>query len=194
MKNYKIFDGYQSRLKNEYFDDTALQDQYQKEVYEFARKIADNYNFKNILDIGTGSGYKLIKYFNDFNTLGIDVTKTVDFLKKTYPNKEWSDQFVAVHNYDIIVSSDVIEHIPDPDELLLLIKQCNPKMIVLSTPDRSLVYKDSNHNGPPTNGSHVREWSYNEFSEYIKENFNIIDHFISHKKQATQVMLCKPYE
>jgi len=190
MNNYFIKTGYNSRLNNENFNDTELTDQWQNEVYEYAKTIADNHKLQNVLDIGTGSGYKLIKYFNNHNTLGIDIPPTVEFLKKTYPNKEWTDQFQPVNNFDLIISSDVIEHIPDPDILLDLIIKCNPKLIVLSTPERNLLYKGDN-NGPPTNTSHVREWSQSEFFNYINSKLEILDHFISNKKQATQTILAK---
>lgn len=190
MKKYFIKDEYISRLDNRDFDDTNLTDQWQKEVYEFAENIFKKNNFKRVLDIGTGSGYKLIKHFDQYETLGIDIEKTVEFLNKTYPNKLWSNQFIPVQGYDMIISSDVIEHIPDPDLLLDLIVDCNPKLIILSTPDRGLLY-DITHNGPPRNPSHVREWNMDEFNAYITSRFCILDHFISNKKQATQVVLCK---
>ena len=73
--------------------------------------------------------------------------------------------------------------------LLESICALNPKKIVLSTPDRDLLF---NHNGPPKNPAHVREWSYKEFRQYISQYFEIEDHFISNKNQCTQVIICKP--
>ena len=131
----------------------------------------------------------MLKYFQDIDTLGVDVTKTVTWLKSTYPNKKWTDQFVPVADFDLVISSDVIEHIPDPDTLLDLIEQCNPKLIVLSTPDRDLF--KLGHNGPPVNRSHVREWNMPEFNQYISSKFEVLNHFISNKEQATQVILAK---
>jgi 2-polyprenyl-3-methyl-5-hydroxy-6-metoxy-1,4-benzoquinol methylase len=187
---YFIKQDYVHRPNNNYFDDTPFKDEWQKEVYQFARKILDNNKFKSVLDIGTGSGFKLLQNFSDVDTLGIDVTKTVDWLKATYPNKQWSDQFLPVTGFDLIVSSDVIEHIPDPDTLLDLIAQCNPKLIVLSTPDRDLF--KLGHNGPPVNRSHVREWTMHEFNQYIASKFDVLEHFVSNQAQATQVILARP--
>ena len=188
-KTYFIKQDYVHRENNNYFDDTSFKDEWQKEVYEFARTIADQHKFKNVLDIGTGSGFKLLKYFQDLDTLGVDVTKTVDWLKATYPDRIWTDQFIPVPDFDLVISSDVIEHIPDPDTLLDLIEKCNPKLIVLSTPDRDLF--KLGHNGPPVNRSHVREWTMPEFNQYISSKFEVLDHFISNKEQATQVILAK---
>jgi 2-polyprenyl-3-methyl-5-hydroxy-6-metoxy-1,4-benzoquinol methylase len=190
MKTYHIKESYVHNLNNKDFDDTELTDQWQKEVYEFAEKVFKDNNFQSVLDIGTGSGYKLMKHFHNYKTLGIDIPKTVEFLKNKYPNKDWSDNFESKKGYDLIISSDVIEHIPNPDILLDLIANCEPKLILLSTPDRSLMY-NTEHNGPPSNSSHVREWNMEEFKNYIETKFDILDHFISNKKQATQVILCK---
>jgi 2-polyprenyl-3-methyl-5-hydroxy-6-metoxy-1,4-benzoquinol methylase len=189
MKNYGIKENYVHRLENKYFNDTANTDGWQKEVYLYARKIADENNFSKILDIGTGSAFKLLNNFSDKETLGIDVPKTVDWLKATYPNKKWSSDFTPVTGYDLIIASDVIEHIPYPDTLLDLIQNSNPKMIILSTPDRDLL--KNGQNGPPKNGAHVREWNMPEFYNYISSRFIVLEHFISNKKQATQTMLIK---
>jgi 2-polyprenyl-3-methyl-5-hydroxy-6-metoxy-1,4-benzoquinol methylase len=187
MKTYYIKENYTVRLDNKDFDDTKLTDEWQKEVYEYAKKIAEENNFKTILDIGTGSGYKLIKHFDSYNTLGIDIPKTVLFLKEKYPTKSWSDQFVPITGYDLIISSDVIEHLPDPDILLDLIIQCNPKLIVLSTPERNLLC-NIDHNGPPFNKAHVREWTMVEFYNYINSRLDVLEHYISNHNQATQVI------
>lgn len=187
MKTYYIKENYTSRLNNRDFDDTKLTDEWQKEVYEYAKTNADENNFKTILDIGTGSGYKLIKYFNDYTTLGIDIPSTVLYLKEKYPNKAWTDQFVPVVGYDLVICSDVIEHLPDPDLLIDLIIQCDPKLIVLSTPDRNLLYKHD-HDGPPFNKAHVREWTMLEFYKYIDSKLDVLDHYVSNYNQSTQVI------
>lgn len=190
MKNYFIKEEYNHRLDNKYFNDTENKDEWQKEVYIYAKKIFDENNLKKVLDIGTGSAYKLVTNFAENETLGLDVTKTVRWLRKTYPEKIWSDEFKPIAGYDMIISSDVIEHIPDPDTLLDLIEKCNPKFIIFSTPDRDLLGK-GDPNGPPRNSAHCREWTMPEFYNYINSRFEILDHFISNKKQSTQVILAK---
>lgn len=189
MKRYFIKENYTHRLQNRYFDDTSYTDLYQKEVYIWARELANQYNFTKIVDIGTGSGYKLLKNFDDLETLGIDLPPTVEWLRKTYPNKQWSDKFEPVSGYDMIIASDVIEHIPDPDTLLNLIENSRPKLVVLSTPDRDLL--KHGHDGPPKNKSHVREWTTPEFKEYISTRFEIVEHRITNVKQATQTLVAK---
>ena len=63
--NYCIDENYISRRQNSHHDDTKFKDEYQNEVYSTARFYLDLVLGKNILDIGCGSGYKLLKFFKD---------------------------------------------------------------------------------------------------------------------------------
>jgi hypothetical protein len=189
MKQYCIKNNYTHRYDNKQFDDTKYTDSHQKEVYEWSEKLATQHNFTSIADIGTGSGYKLLKHFKHLNTLGIDLPDTVRWLNATYPNKLWSDKFEPVVGYDMIIASDVIEHIFDPDTLLDLIEKFEPKLIVLSTPDRDLL--KSGQDGPPLNEAHVREWNSAELIKYISAKFKILNHKITNTKQATQTIIAK---
>lgn len=186
MINYGIKKDYVSRLHNLYFDDTLNKDEWQSEVYNYAKTKFDANHFNTVLDIGCGSAYKLIKHFDNNDTLGIDLPQTVAWLKARYPNKKWTDKFEPIQNYDMIIASDVIEHLIDPDTLLDFIVGCNSKLIIFSTPNRELL---NNPNGPPNNPTHVREWTMTEFRNYITSRFNILEHFMSNISQATQVIL-----
>lgn len=189
MKTYFIKEGYQHRLNNRYFDDTENTDKWQREVYTFAKDVAVKNNFAKVIDIGTGSGYKLLDNFEDFETVGIDVPQTVAWLRETYPDRTWVDKFEPITGYDLLIASDVIEHIPDPDQLLDLIEQSAPQLIVLSTPDRDLLERTPD--GPPKNRAHVREWTMPEFYNYIDSRFEVLEHFVSNRKQSTQTMLAR---
>ena len=189
MDRYCIKDGYRSRLKNRYFDDTPLKDEWQKEVYEAARALADRHRVETVLDIGTGSAFKLLKYFGGEETLGMDLPPTVRWLKQTYPSRKWTDRFEPQRGYRLAICADVIEHVPDPDQVLNLIEQCSPDLAVISTPDRSLLQRGQD--GPPGNKAHVREWTYDEFASYVGRRFRIIEHFISNVEQSTQVIVAR---
>ena len=118
IKNYFIKQNYTHRESVRYHDDTKKSydsDKWQKEVYILAKKYAEEQKYNKILDIGTGSGFKLLKYFKDFNTTGMDLTPTVEWLKNKYPDKSWTDSFEPIYDMDIIIASDVIEHIADVD-------------------------------------------------------------------------------
>ena len=40
---------------------------------------------------------------------------------------------------DLVIASDVVEHLVDPDEMLQFISRIGPKFVVISTPDRDLL-------------------------------------------------------
>ena len=161
-------------------------EKFQREVYQKARHLAEENQYKKILDIGTGSGYKLMKYFSEYDTLGTDVSKTVQWLRNQYPDRHWTDSMNPINGYNLIICADVIEHIVDPDQLLDMIEQCDAEMIVISTVARDLNNKDL---GPPKNLHHCREWTQQEFAKYIGSRFNIIEHYVSSKKKRTQLIV-----
>lgn len=193
-QNYFVHDGYRHRDQAVYFDDTQNTDQSQLEVYEFAKEICDRERLSTIYDIGCGSGYKLIKYFRDRQTVGIDLPKTCDWLNRKYPGRIWRDPDSLAGSdtrVDMVIASDVIEHVEDPDQLMVTIQRLRSRYVVLSTPDRDLL-RVGTHNGPPLNPAHVREWSFMEFEVYVSEYFRVLEHFVSCAPQATQCLLCQP--
>jgi SAM-dependent methyltransferase len=194
--NYYIHDGYQHRIAEGYFDDSANSDEWQDEVYRFAFELAGKNGFRKILDIGCGSGYKLLKYFDDFETIGVDVAKTCARLRKRHPDRQWvisdfSQPAGLMGIVDLVIASDVIEHLSDPDALLQWVLRVDPSYLVLSTPDRNLL-RYGTHNGPPRNPMHTREWSMTELHAYVADSFEIVEHFISSAPQATQCLLARP--
>lgn len=192
-ENYFVRDGYQSREKATYFNDTGNQEASQAEVYQFAREICERESLRNVVDIGCGSGFKLVKYLGHLHTVGIDVAETCKFLRGKYPKRDWKEFNAALKfdfPVDMVIASDVVEHLERPNELMELINKFHPRWIVLSTPDRNLL-RYGTHNGPPVNPAHIREWSFAEFQAYVKHYFQVSEHFISCPPQATQVVLAR---
>jgi SAM-dependent methyltransferase len=191
-ENYFIHGGYTARNDNEYCDDTSNDSQWQLEVYKFGREICDRDGLKTVCDVGCGSAYKLLEFFPDMETVGVDVPKTVEHLKAKWPQKNWVANFGSALPFkvDLVIASDVIEHLPDPDVLLNYIAAIDPKKILISTPDRNLL-RLGTFNGPPRNTAHTREWSFMEFRAYIESFFEVEAHFISFSPQATQCILCQ---
>ncbi|MGZ8523050.1 MAG: class I SAM-dependent methyltransferase [Chitinophagaceae bacterium] len=190
---YGIKSGYRHRKNYRYFDDTSLKDEYQNEVYQLARFYADKYAYKKIADIGCGSAYKLMKYFPDLDTTGIDVDPTYTFLKKNYPDRNWikadSNNKPAL-TAEIIICADVIEHVVNPDELLRSISSMQFELLFLSTPERNMARGWYDY-GPPDNEAHVREWNSSELVSYISRYFDIVSHQITNIEQSTQLLICK---
>jgi SAM-dependent methyltransferase len=193
--DYCIPAWYRSRPDNAYFDDTALKDEWQREVYLYARDLMQTKKLLTAYDIGCGSGFKLIKYLGDFDCVGFDLEPTVSFLRANYPDHTWKVadlQATDVPPADLIICSDVIEHVPDPNQIVHFIKRVAAKYAIISTPDRNLVYPPGSPylGGPPRNLCHVREWTFDEFARYLSRELRIVDHRITNRSQGTQLALC----
>ena len=162
--NYMMPKQYRCRELCRHWDDRSETDRWQKYVYAHAHKISLELNLYSVLDIGCGSGYKLLDFFGiGYNICGTELDPCLSFLKKEYPKRKWlkGDWNILVEGYELLICSDVIEHIMDPDEVIGFIKKCNPNVIIISTPVR-------NNMGPPTNKCHIREWGFKEFHNYLQ--------------------------
>ena len=192
-ETFFIHEGYVHRDVPEYFDDTKNSEGWQNEVYQYAWEIAERYDLRTVLDFGCGSGFKLMKYFRDRSTIGLDVEETYAVLCRRYPERQWRVADLSsevVFHADLVIASDVIEHLLDPDTLLRFIARSEASYAVLSTPDRNLM-RIGTHNGPPQNPAHLREWSMAEFHAYLSRSFEVVEHFISSTAQATQCALVR---
>lgn len=177
-----------------HFNDTENKDLWQDEVYSLAKLFFSKNNCQRVIDIGCGSGYKLIKYFKDVDFVGFDVEPTVTFLNKEYETYQWKNvltEKLSDYSADIVISSDVIEHIENPIpyiENMLSIK--NVKYYFISTPERFSLY-GGNDFGPPSNIHHFREWSAKEFYDFMSNYFDIEYHIMSNFSQHTQLIIAK---
>lgn len=193
---YAIKKGYRHRDSYNYDDDRPNTDEYQQEVYQLAKYCLIENNYTRVIDVGCGSGFKLLKYFGDKITTGIDVSPTYEYLVEKYPDRNWvhssnTDQIPT--ECDIIMCADVIEHVLEPDKLLEMISKIKFKYLFLSTPERDLLFGMQNY-GPPANPAHVREWNASEFRTFVSKYFKIESHQITHIGHTTQLLICRPFD
>lgn len=193
--NFFINSQYKSRDKYIHYDDQDQEDQWQLEVYLHALGLMKKYNLISVADFGCGSAYKLITYLGEYKTYGLELPVNLEFLKNRYPDRVWLDSSFDKNldlHVDVLICSDVIEHLVDPNELLEYLQKVSFKFLVISTPDREIMYPKESllQRGPPQNPSHQREWSYREFDQYISRYFKVIDHRVTNFHQATQMMIC----
>jgi 2-polyprenyl-3-methyl-5-hydroxy-6-metoxy-1,4-benzoquinol methylase len=188
-------------------------DQYQNEVYEKVKSFMETHGLRSVLDIGCGSGYKLMKHLKDFDTYGMETEPCYSFLKEKYPDRNWilsgtpeenfSNIDKTIGNIDIIIAVDIIEHIRDPDVLIEFCKSLKSKYLLFSTPCRHQISTQQRFincgylkgiNGPPANNCHVREWTFPEFILYLSKNFNIIESGICQHQSECQWHIVKNLE
>lgn len=190
---FSIKPGYHHATSAEQLDATLSTDEWQKEVYQLAGEIARKNNYQHILDVGCGSGYKLVHMLSAFHTTGIEVDPTFSWLKQQYPDRQWllfDDITPSSLHTDLIVCADVIEHLPNPDDLLDFISDISFKQLVISTPERDAV-AGRNDFGPPENTAHYREWNAVEFKNYLRQWFDVKDQQVFNTKSVTQVVICE---
>lgn len=190
---YKIKPDYIHRDNPLPFDDTENTDKWQYEVYELAHTIALIIPKLPVLDIGCGSGYKLVNIFKGFDTLGIELEETYKFLIETYPAHKWEIKLNTPPSgkFGVVILSDVVEHMNDPDEMMRYIQQIDFQYLIISTPNRD--DPSLSQNGPPNNIAHAREWTKTEFAEYIGVYFQILNQYDTNKTQRTQCIIAKKY-
>lgn len=173
--DWKIKPGYIERREPAYCVDKPDGNFWQWDVYETALSIALHVQAEWVLDLGCGSGEKLEMMFGAFNRVGLDIGENIERCRATYPNGHWEISDLEIANFKtppslngIIICADVIEHLKNPRSLLthLAVLAKHVKGIFLSTPDRDLTHGED-HNGPPPNTGHVREWNLSELCAYL---------------------------
>jgi 2-polyprenyl-3-methyl-5-hydroxy-6-metoxy-1,4-benzoquinol methylase len=193
-KSFFLHPDYVSRLEGVAFDDRSYRDEWQKEVYELAREMFNKHECRSIVDFGCGSGFKLVKYFSDVNFTGIEIKPALGFLRQKYPERTWrSGEEITpdLFDADMVICSDVIEHLPDPDLLLGAIRDSRARIAVISTPALELLADRgaSPRLGPPANPAHLREWSTLEFNAYVSQFLPVSKHIVTHVIQCTQAVV-----
>lgn len=151
---------------------------YQWAAYEYARELARRAEARTIVDIGCGVATKLAALFaGEFDVFGVDQPTAVDACRRLgRPGTYVAENFEAptfsvldvVSSVDMVICSDVIEHLLDPDALLEYVRRlAGPNtIIVITTPDRNALHGGGNL--APTNPAHVREWERDEFRRYLE--------------------------
>jgi SAM-dependent methyltransferase len=157
----------------------AASARYQWDAYKFARAVAEGAAADTIVDLGCGVGTKLNRFFSGFTRVGVDQASAVEVAEQLYPGTHYyADNLDApeldlkrlLGDIDLLICSDVIEHLEQPDKLLEYIRaQVTPSStVVLTTPDRVSLH------GPeavrPVNPAHIREWARDEFCSFVQDH------------------------
>ncbi len=196
MDKYFIKDGYKCGTKNTTFSEEKsgsywdkerifFSQYYQYHVYKLARRIIkSNKEINSVVDIGCGAGIKLVKLIHPVcpNITGIDQASAINFCNNFHKKGKFiidniERPEVDLPKYDLIISSDVIEHLLDPDNLLNYIKNLAraQTLIIISTPDRDILRGANCMSSPKP--EHVREWNRREFKMYLEDRgFEILQH------------------
>tara|TARA_R110000824_G_scaffold126115_6_gene285527 strand:- start:2032 stop:2655 length:624 start_codon:yes stop_codon:yes gene_type:complete len=201
-ENYCIKKGYVSRDEEISCPQMGRTDKFQDEVYLFAKKLYTSSEYSTVADIGCGSAYKLIKYFGDESYTGFEIEPNLSYLRETYPHGDFRQSNFSnppTDSFDLVICSDVVEHLLRPDELMDFIGSINYKHLVMSTPDRDIIQEiqrnmgwEVSQDGPPHNLMHIREWNSNEFMIYMSDHVDIEAHLMAPIQSECQILIGRP--
>lgn len=161
---------------------------HQFDVYKWAEKIIKEDNMQRVMDVGCGFATKLAwlhKRLPKLEYWGIDQPHAVALCKAHYDFGNWlgvnfeEKPEAPPVKADLIISSDVIEHLKEPDLLLEYFRKLIAPngLILISTPERDALRGPNCLHSP--NPYHVREWNRKELAAYFKnQGFEIIEHKI----------------
>ena len=164
---------------NQYWNESriAASRAYQAAAYQWAQEIIRAEHFETVADVGCGAASKLAALHQalpELETTGFDQPNAIAFCKTYHTFGTWQaldlddTSFASDKKFDLIISSDVIEHLDNPDSLLNVLGTLAhaESKVLLTTPERvSLRGAGTLESG---NAYHVREWSKPELAHYLE--------------------------
>lgn len=184
MTLYHLPKAYQSRDAVSYFSDIEPaqgEPLYQPEVYEVAEYFVRKTGRSTVIDFGCGMASKLVS-LPAAHRIGVDFGSNIEYCRAHYEGAgEWIEAdfsdagSIALADRAgpdcVVICADVVEHLLDPRPLLRILATCHARgaIVLTSTPDRVRAW-GQDHNGPPPNPSHVREWALEEYRGLLKDN------------------------
>jgi len=155
----------------------AASRKWQRHVYAWAAHLVQRHGLASVLDVGCGPGTKLAELVAPVcpDIEGIDQPSAIAAARRlNIPGTfrpvdlERPESITPWRTFDLIIFSDVIEHLLDPGPSLDLIRRfCHPGSLVLvSTPDRARLRGRSCMASEKP--EHVREWSAPELRRYLQ--------------------------
>ncbi len=162
---------------------------YQYDVYDTARELADRHSIVSVADFGCGIGAKLDHFFGHLHPTAFDQATVGAFVAEHYPRLRFCSIDLAgpttpSERFELTICADVLEHLHDPDPAMELIRQTTSRFAVISTPERELTRGSGCM--ACTKREHVREWSEPEFRKYVESRgFRIVEHRLVPKERLS---------
>lgn len=152
---------------------------------------------ENVLDVGCGEGFILSKLREEgigTSWQGIDYSKeAVEIGKKIHPFlnlKQGSiyDSKFQDNSFDLVVCTEVLEHLEDPKKALGEVLRISQKYVLLSVPNEPL-FLLSNFTQWGKDIGHINHWTFWGFEEFVKQNTGASVKIIARKYPFPWTML-----
>ena len=160
-------------------------------IQSFRKKIADillPLNYKTLHEVGCGEGYNMnfLWSIKSAGYSGSDISvEALVLAKKRNPGVIFLNASIYQlpfldASYDLVVASEVLEHVSDPEVALKEIKRITNKYCLLTVPNEPYwrilnILRGKyllNWGNPPT---HLQHWSVNKFTNLVSQYFKIIE-------------------
>ena len=165
-------------------------------LYPTLHEMLEKHKGKQILDVGCGNGVIACRLLADgFDIYGIDASETgVNIASGKHPGRffvqdissEKVPDALASFQFDVVISTEVIEHIYAPRSYMKLIKNILPRggVVIVSTPYHgylknlvmALANKMDSHFTVLWDGGHIKFWSRRTLTSLLNEfGFEIME-------------------
>jgi 2-polyprenyl-3-methyl-5-hydroxy-6-metoxy-1,4-benzoquinol methylase len=149
--------------------------------------LLDKNQNKLILDLGCGNGYLVNQLLKEgYNAYGTDASaEGITIARHEYPDRFYLQDLSTGQlppelrslRFNTIISTEVIEHLYDPEGFVDFCKQLLPENgeLIISTPYHgylknlvlSIFNKWDSHHGPAWHGGHIKFWSKNTLTKLL---------------------------
>jgi 2-polyprenyl-3-methyl-5-hydroxy-6-metoxy-1,4-benzoquinol methylase len=143
----------------------------------------------SILDVGAGEGFTLealrkqklakklegIEYMDDAITLGKKMHPQVTIKKGNIYELPYKP-----NSFDVVICTEVLEHLDEPNKALEELKRVTKKYIILSVPNEPLftiqrILRGKNVLKLGAHPEHIQHWSSGAFEKFVSSQLQIID-------------------
>jgi SAM-dependent methyltransferase len=183
--DYAAFRSDPKRL-NEY--KIAIQWKVQNLVKQIPASVAKD----NVLEVGCALGILLNSVADKLAIkvrFGIDIsTENIDYAKKLYPDcsfvcgtiedlqKKWNTYF-PLDRFDIVILSDIVEHIPDDEQFLREVSQIS-RYVIFNLPLEKCYNNRNRKYGETDPSGHLRNYDLNDAKKLVdKGGFEVVTYF-----------------
>jgi 2-polyprenyl-3-methyl-5-hydroxy-6-metoxy-1,4-benzoquinol methylase len=150
----------------------------------------NEFNIRSVIDVGCGEGF-ILKHLSQHGVgssyEGIDISKTaINIAKEIFPRATFrigsANNISGVRSsYDLVVCTEVLEHLLDPEGALLQIKKVSKKYVLISVPNEPFFMlanfiRGKNIARMGNDPEHINHWTSFGIERLVKKNgFEIVD-------------------